>query len=118
MFFDQRGIGRSQEFRCDDAYRDWTAGVDTSSTAAERDDFAAVTTQFGEDCFAEAGVDPATAPRYATAQAVEDLEDLRQWLDAPQLTLYGESYGTQYVQTYAAAHPSGWPAWWSTAWST
>jgi len=105
VFLDQRGIGESQGFRCDDAYEEWTAGVDTSSTAAERDDFAAATTQFGADCFAEAGVDPATAPRYATAQAVEDLEDLRQWLDAPQLTLYGESYGTQYVQTYAAAHP-------------
>lgn len=105
VFLDQRGIGLSQELRCDDVYDDYAASVDTSSSAAERDDFAEQSTRFGEDCFAEAGVDPATAPRYATAQAVEDLEGLRQWLDAPQLTLYGESYGTQYVQTYAAAHP-------------
>ncbi|SDP60970.1 TAP-like protein [Klenkia soli] len=105
VFFDQRGIGLSQEFRCDDTYFDYYAFVDSSSSAADRDAFAQDSTRFGEDCFAEAGVDPATAPRYATAQAVEDLEDFRQWLDAPQLILYGESYGTQYVQTYAAAHP-------------
>lgn len=105
VFFDQRGIGLSQELRCDQAYNDYYVPLDSSSTATERDGFAAASTQFGQDCFAEAGVDPATAPRYATAQAVEDLEDFRQWLDAPQLTLYGESYGTQYVQTYAAAHP-------------
>lgn len=105
VFFDQRGVGQSQELRCDDAYADYYVPLDTSSSAAERDEFAAASTQFGEDCFAEAGVDPATAPRYATAQAVEDLDAFREWLGAPQLTLYGESYGTQYVQTYAAAHP-------------
>ena len=105
VFLDQRGIGLSQDFRCDDAYADYYVPLQASSSAADRDEFAAASTQFGEDCFAEAGVDPATAPRYATAQAVEDLEDFRQWLGAPQLTLYGESYGTQYVQTYAAAHP-------------
>jgi pimeloyl-ACP methyl ester carboxylesterase len=105
VFFDQRGVGQSQELRCDDAYADYYEPLDSTSSAAERDVFAAASTQFGEDCFAEAGVDPATAPRYATAQAVEDLEDLREWLGAPQLTLYGESYGTQYVQTYAARHP-------------
>ncbi|MFC7575312.1 alpha/beta fold hydrolase [Klenkia terrae] len=105
VFLDQRGIGLSQELRCDDTYYSYSGFVDTSSTPAERDAFADASTGFGEDCFAEAGVDPATAPRYATAQAVEDLEDFRQWLDAPELTLYGESYGTQYVQTYAAAHP-------------
>ncbi|MEI4273116.1 alpha/beta hydrolase [Klenkia sp. LSe6-5] len=105
VFFDQRGIGLSQEFRCDDAYDDYYVPIQASSSSADRDEFAAASTQFGQDCFAEAGVDPSTAPRYATAQAVEDLEDFREWLAAPQLTLYGESYGTQYVQTYAAAHP-------------
>lgn len=106
VFFDQRGIGLSQEFRCDRAYYEtFTASVDASSSAGDRDAFADAATQFGQDCFDEAGVDPATAPRYATTQAVEDLEAFREWLGAPALTLYGESYGTQYVQTYAAAHP-------------
>ena len=44
-------------------------------------------------------------PYYATTQAVEDLEAIRQYLGVEQFVLYGESYGTQYVQTYAAAHP-------------
>jgi pimeloyl-ACP methyl ester carboxylesterase len=105
VFFDQRGVGRSQDLRCDDAYADYYVPLDSTSSAADRDEFASASTQFGEDCFAEAGVDPARAPFYATRQAVEDLEDFREWLGAPELTLYGESYGTQYVQTYAAAHP-------------
>ena len=106
VFFDQRGIGLSQEFRCDDTYYgSFAETVDTSSTAADRTAYAEAATTFGQECFTEAGVDPATAPRYATRQAVEDLEDFREWLGAPALVLYGESYGTQYVQTYAAAHP-------------
>jgi len=106
VFFDQRGIGLSQPFRCDDTVAaDASPGVDSSSSPEERDAFAEAATAFGEDCFAEAGVDPADAARYGTRQAVEDLELFRRWLGADTLTLYGESYGTQFVQTYAAAHP-------------
>ena len=50
-------------------------------------------------------VDTADLPYYATSQAVEDLDAIRQYLEVDKLDLYGESYGTQYVQTYAAAHP-------------
>ena len=105
VLFDQRGIGRSEPFRCDEAF--WYAGetVSPSSTTAERNSFARATARFVDECFAEAGVDPADAERYSTRQAVEDLEAFRDWLGADQLILYGESYGTQYLQTYAAAHP-------------
>ncbi len=58
-----------------------------------------------DDCVAESGVADDDLPFYATAQAVEDLEAIRQHLGIDQFVLYGESYGTQYAQTYAAAHP-------------
>ena len=105
VFFDQRGVGRSQPFRCDDAF--WFADetVGPSSTPVERNSFARASERFVDECFAEAGVDPADAERYSTRQAAEDLEAFRDWLDADRLILYGESYGTQYQQTYAAAHP-------------
>jgi len=106
VFFDQRGIGSSEPFRCDRTLAG-EAGepLDSTSTAAERDAFAAEAAEFAADCFTEAGVDPADAGRYATRQAVEDLELFREWLGADQLVLYGESYGTQFQQLYAAAHP-------------
>ena len=106
VFFDQRGVGRSEPFRCDRALSSGGEEVvDSTSTPAERDAYAADAEEFGASCFAEAGVDPADAGRYATRQAVEDLESFRDWLDADQLVLYGESYGTQFQQAYAAAHP-------------
>ena len=71
----------------------------------ERNSFARATEQFVEECFAEAKVDPADADLYSTRQAAEDLEAFRDWLDADQLILYGESYGTRFQQIYAAAHP-------------
>jgi pimeloyl-ACP methyl ester carboxylesterase len=105
VFFDQRGIGASEPFRCDDAFWFASEEVAPDSTPVERNSFARVTERFVAECFAEAGVDPADAERYGTRQAVEDLEAFRDWLDADQLILYGESYGTQFHQTYAAAHP-------------
>lgn len=105
VFFDQRGIGRSEPFRCDRTLSDHPVDVDSSSSADQRDAFAHDAEQLGLDCFDEAGVAPADAGRYATRQAVEDLESFRDWLDADRLVLYGESYGTQFQQAYAAAHP-------------
>ena len=105
VFFDQRGVGRSEPFLCDDALSVGGESIDATATAAEREAFARDAEQFAADCFAEAGVDPAHAGRYSTTQAAEDLEAFRAWLGAEHLVLYGESYGTQYAQTYAAAHP-------------
>ena len=105
VFFDQRGIGLSEPFRCDETLATGGEAIDASATPAERDEFAAVTEQLTSDCFAEAGVDPADADLYSTRQAAEDLEAFRDWFDADQLILYGESYGTQFQQTYAAAYP-------------
>jgi pimeloyl-ACP methyl ester carboxylesterase len=50
-------------------------------------------------------VDPATLDRYATREAAEDLESIRDHLGIDRFALYGESYGTELAQTYAARHP-------------
>jgi len=107
VFFDQRGIGQSEPLQCPNAALAFydSPHVPTISAAQARA-FAADSRTFARDCIAETGVDPAELPYFSTAQAVEDLEDIRAWLGASQIDLYGESYGTQFVQTYAAAHPS------------
>jgi pimeloyl-ACP methyl ester carboxylesterase len=105
VFFDQRGIGRSEPFRCDDAVSGFADAVDVSADERERSRYARAADRFARTCFAEAGVPRTDAPLFATRQAVEDLEVFRRWYGAEQLTLYGESYGTQYQQAYAAAHP-------------
>ena len=104
VFMDQRGIGLSGPIACPVA----VAAYYTDSTRPWGDDIAAygaVAKGFVEDCLAESKVDTADLPYYATSQAIEDLEAIRQYLAVDKLDLYGESYGTQFVQTYAAAHP-------------
>lgn len=104
VFIDQRGIGLSGPIACPDA----TAAYYTDPTrpwGADIAAYGAVAKGFVDDCLAESKVDPADLPYYATKQAIEDLEAIRQYLAIDKLDLYGESYGTQFVQTYAAAHP-------------
>lgn len=106
VFFDQRGIGLSEPLQCTDAalaYYAIDAVPTLSDTQAQA--FADAARDFATDCVAETGTDATTFGAYATAQAVEDLDHFRRWLDIDQLHLYGESYGTQLVQAYAAAHP-------------
>ena len=104
VFIDQRGIGLSGPIACPVA----VAAYYTDSTrpwGADITAYGAVAKGFVTDCLAESKVDTADLPFYATKQAIEDLEAIRQYLAVDKLDLYGESYGTQYVQTYAAAHP-------------
>ena len=108
VFFDQRGVGLSQPFRCDDTLgleESYQLPLTTASSAADRDNWASQARSLGGDCFSEAGAHLEDAGRYSTRQAVEDLEAFRHWLGADKLVLYGESYGTQFQQTYAEAHP-------------
>jgi pimeloyl-ACP methyl ester carboxylesterase len=73
VLFDQRGVGRSEPFRCDTALaEDHTGALTSSSPTADRDAFAAAAGEFSARCFAEAGVAQDTAPRYSTREAVED----------------------------------------------
>ena len=105
VFIDQRGVGVSQPVRCDEAATAYYLNDADPDDPAQRDAVAEAAQSFVDDCIAEAGVATEDLPYYATTQAVEDLEAIRQYLGVEQFVLYGESYGTQYAQTYAAAHP-------------
>ena len=107
VFIDQRGIGRSEPLQCPDAaVAFYTSTHMPTISRAEAEAFAVDSETFADDCIAETGVDPGDLPYFSTRQAVEDLDDIRAWLGAGKLDLYGESYGTQFGQTYAAAHPN------------
>lgn len=95
VFFDQRGMGRSGGLACPQAAARYALSEADAVRAGQA---------FAANCTGELR-SRRLLPYMGTAQAVEDLEDLRVALDGPGLYLYGESYGTQYVQTYAAAHP-------------
>ena len=105
VYMDQRGIGQSGPIQCTKAAATYYASPARPQVPAERTAAAAAAQTFAKDCIAEAGVAEADLPFYATAQAVEDLEAVRDYLGVDKMDLYGLSYGTQFVQTYAAAHP-------------
>jgi pimeloyl-ACP methyl ester carboxylesterase len=105
VYLDQRGIGLSGPIQCTKAAATYYASTARAQVPAEQASAAAAARTFASDCVAEAGVAESDLPFYATAQAVEDLEAVRDYLGVDKLELYGLSYGTQFVQTYAAAHP-------------
>lgn len=106
VFFDQRGIGLSEPLQCPNAALAFysTPAVPTLGMA-EALAYAGAAKTFASDCVAETGEDPANLPYFSTAQAVEDLDAFRAYLNADTIDLYGESYGTQFAQQYAVAHP-------------
>jgi pimeloyl-ACP methyl ester carboxylesterase len=105
VYVDQRGIGLSQPIQCIAAAATYYRDPNRLQVPAERPAAATAAERFATDCIAEAGIAEADLPLYATSQAIEDLEAIRDYLEADRLHLFGESYGTQFVQTYAAAHP-------------
>jgi pimeloyl-ACP methyl ester carboxylesterase len=105
VFLDQRGTGASKPIQCVDAAATFYQSTARPQVPAELDQFATDAETFAKDCITETGIDPTDLPYFATTQAVEDLEAVRDYLAADKLQLYGESYGTQFVQTYAAAYP-------------
>jgi pimeloyl-ACP methyl ester carboxylesterase len=95
VFFDQRGIGRSEGVRCDAE-----ALAYYLTNPNDREAVLDAAEQFTNDCIA--AIDrPDLLPYLGTTQAVEDLEDFRAAVGDDQFWLYGESYGTQFTQTYA-----------------
>ena len=105
VYLDQRGIGQSGPIQCPKAAAIYYSSTARAQVPAERAAAAAAAQTFARDCVAETGVAESDLPYYATAQAVEDLESVRDYLGVDKMELYGLSYGTQFVQTYAAAHP-------------
>ncbi len=105
VFMDQRGVGLSHPIQCPVATSVYYRGTADPADPTQRDAVASAAKTYVADCMTESKADVADLPFYATTNAVEDLEAIRDYLGVDKMMLYGESYGTQYVQTYAAAHP-------------
>jgi len=95
VFWDQRGVGRSDGHNCAGAARTYAAVAATATSAKA----------FVDACLQEARTGRTGLERYATSQAAEDVEAIREQLGVDAVALYGESYGTELAQIYAAAHP-------------
>jgi pimeloyl-ACP methyl ester carboxylesterase len=95
VFWDQRGVGRSDGHDCPVAGGIYSA-VEANDTTARA---------FVDACLREADTGSSGLGRYSTRQAAEDLESIRESLGIAKFALYGESYGTELAQVYAAAHP-------------
>jgi pimeloyl-ACP methyl ester carboxylesterase len=99
LLVDQRGTGGSNPLDC--GHEDDAAPASTPAQGQEQSQ----ALERLRACVARLA--PHAAPQfYATADAVEDLEDLRRALGGPQLDLVGVSYGTRVAQQYARRHGS------------
>jgi pimeloyl-ACP methyl ester carboxylesterase len=97
LLVDQRGTGGSNPLDC--GHEDDAAPASTPAQGQEQSQ----ALERLRACVARLA--PHAAPQfYATADAVEDLEDLRRALGGPQLDLVGVSYGTRVAQQYARRH--------------
>jgi pimeloyl-ACP methyl ester carboxylesterase len=96
LLLDQRGTGGSNALTCE---------AFSSNEELQGFDMARVTESTAK-CLAEVS-DRADPRFYTTSDAVQDLEDLRQALGAPQFNLVGVSYGTRVAQQYLKRHADG-----------
>lgn len=91
VLFDQRGTGQSAPLTCP-----LDENMPEDPTPEE-------TAAYLAGCVAGLDADPSL---YTTAQAVEDLEQVRAALGYTQIDLLGVSYGTRLAQAYARAYPA------------
>ena len=99
LLVDQRGTGGSNPLDCGDQEDARSASASTPPAGQQQ----AQALERLRNCVARLA--PHAAPQfYATADAVEDLEDLRRAFGGPQLDLVGVSYGTRVAQQYARRH--------------
>jgi pimeloyl-ACP methyl ester carboxylesterase len=94
VMMDQRGTGASNALRC-------KSGDGDATDDAGAQDFAWL-----KDCVQHIRAQ-AAPEHYATLDAAQDLEALRQAIGAPRLDLVGVSYGTRLAQQYARVYPQG-----------
>jgi pimeloyl-ACP methyl ester carboxylesterase len=103
VFFEQRGVGHSAR-QCHDTAEEipvWRTMLELPD-----DEALAAATEWFEACLREADTESRAAlDRYATHQAVADLDAYLDHIGAGKVTLFGESYGTEFAQTYAALRP-------------
>ncbi|NZA24987.1 alpha/beta fold hydrolase [Luteimonas sp. SJ-92] len=98
VLVDQRGTGGSNPLDCRDA-----DGATIELDGTELPDVESLVA-FARRC--AASLEGRADPRfYTTAEAVADLEAVREALGAERINLVGGSYGTRVAQQYAARHP-------------
>jgi pimeloyl-ACP methyl ester carboxylesterase len=102
--FDPRGVGRSAPIDCvSDSELDAFLGMDpTPDDAAEREEFADSSAEFGRACEANAGP---LLGHVSTVDAARDVDILRAALGEERLTYLGKSYGTYLGTVYAEQFP-------------
>jgi pimeloyl-ACP methyl ester carboxylesterase len=101
---DPRGTGASHPVDClaDRELDAYVADDPDPETAAERREYQAWLTAFGEGCVGRSG---ALAAHVSTIEAARDLDVLRAALGESKLTYLGASYGTELGATYAELFP-------------
>lgn len=93
VFVDQRGTGQSNPLNC----------KPPKGTEAQDESPAAVAHQL-HVCL-DSYKDKADVTRYTTDIAMDDLDDVRQFLGYAKINLYGGSYGTRAAIVYVRRHP-------------
>jgi pimeloyl-ACP methyl ester carboxylesterase len=91
VLVDQRGTGRSHPLECRSNQDSLTGLMEPEGAAADR----------LKKCLA--GYD-ADVRLYTTPMAMDDLEQVRDWLGYDQINLYGGSYGTRAALVYLRQH--------------
>ena len=97
VFVDQRGTGKSNPLECKSI-------EDDPDLDADRDDSGALMVQRLHTCL-DSYKTKADVTKYTTPLAMDDLDDVRQFLGYSKINLYGGSYGTRAALVYARRHP-------------
>jgi pimeloyl-ACP methyl ester carboxylesterase len=98
VYFDQRGVGRSQGLYCDEAVNTYY------SYDGDAQGFRNAIETFVEECMTALNR-PDLLPFLGTSQAIEDLEMFRRAVGDEQFWLLGQSYGSEYAQRYTQRYP-------------
>lgn len=95
LLVDQRGTGKSHPLRCD------LPGSEDKLQDYMRSLFPMDVLRACEPKLAAI----ADLTQYTTSIAMDDLDEVREWLGYPRLNLFGGSYGTRAAQAYMRQHP-------------
>jgi pimeloyl-ACP methyl ester carboxylesterase len=95
VFVDQRGTGKSNPLECKNTKDEDEEDEDTDEAAYLKRMHACL----------EKLQPKADLTKYTTTIAMDDLEDVRQFLGYGKINLYGGSYGTRAALVYARRHP-------------
>jgi pimeloyl-ACP methyl ester carboxylesterase len=97
VLVDQRGTGKSNPLEC-------KPGPDAVATEDDVEEATPAMLTRLRTCLASFK-DKADVTKYTTPIAMDDLDDVREFLGYPKIDVYGGSYGTRAAIVYAGRHP-------------